>query len=66
MYDFVLSNFENVTEQDIVIMGRSMGTGPTCHLGNVRNPKAIILMSPYKSISDVIKDKASYLSLLIA
>ena len=36
-------------------MGRSIGTGPVTHLGSIRSPGAIILISPYTSIRDVVK-----------
>ena len=28
IYDFILANFSNVTENDIILYGRSMGSGP--------------------------------------
>ena len=37
-------------------MGRSIGSGPVSHLGKVRKPGAIILVSPFTSIKDVVKN----------
>jgi predicted esterase len=66
VYDFVLKNFPKIQEKDIVIFGRSMGSGPTIHLGSTRKPKAIITMSAYTSIKNVVHDKLSFLSALVA
>jgi len=43
-----------------------MGTGPTVHLASVRQPRAIILMSAYTSIKNVVQDKLKFLSVLVA
>ena len=45
-----------IAESDILIFGRSIGSSPACYLGNQRNPAAMILMSPFKSIREVAKD----------
>lgn len=38
-------------EQDIILVGRSMGSGPCCHLaGQFKNVAALILVSPYTSL----------------
>ena len=43
-----------------------MGTGPSIHLASVRQPRSIILMSAYTTIKNVVQDKLSFLSALIA
>jgi esterase/lipase len=43
-------NKRHVSREDIVIMGRSMGTGPACYLASKYNPRAVILLSPYTSL----------------
>ena len=43
-----------------------MGSGPTIHLGSVRKPRAIITMSGYTSIRNVVHDKVSFLSALVS
>jgi esterase/lipase len=45
-----------VSPNDIVIFGRSIGCSPASYLGRHRDPAAILLMSPFKSIRDVAKD----------
>ena len=65
MYDFVLARFENLREEDIVILGRSMGSAPTFHLAATRKPAAIIAMSAFSSIKNVISDKLSFLGRLV-
>lgn len=38
------------------MLGRSIGSGPAVHLASENLVEALILVSPYKSISDIIKD----------
>ena len=66
VYDFVLANFKKIKEKDIVIFGRSMGSGPTIHLGSTRSPAAIITMSAYTSIKNVVYEKMKILGSLVA
>ena len=49
VYDY-LTLFVGVRESDVVICGRSMGTGPTTYLGSRKSPRALVLISPYASI----------------
>lgn len=62
VYDFVMENFTGVTEKDIVVLGRSLGSGPCIHLGVVRNPAYLIVCSPFRSIKAVVKEKVSVLA----
>ena len=54
IWNFVtkLLNFKNT---DIVVIGRSIGTGPALHLCTQANPSALCLVSPFTSIKDVTK-----------
>ena len=45
-------NVIGINEKDIVICGRSIGSGPAVHLAANRNPGALILISPFKSIQE--------------
>lgn len=66
VYDFILSNFENISESDIFLLGRSMGSGPCIYLGSNRNPGAIILMSAFKNIKSVVYENFYFLSSLVS
>lgn len=52
VYDFIKLNF-NLTDDDIFILGRSIGTGPAIYLSHLRRPKGLILISPFKSIKSI-------------
>jgi hypothetical protein len=55
VYDHLVFNL-GVSESDIIIFGRSIGSSPSCYLASKRNPRGLILMSPFKSIREVAKD----------
>jgi len=39
-----------------VLCGRSIGSGPACHLASKFEPSSLILISPHTSIRGVVKD----------
>ena len=43
-------------EEDIVVCGRSIGSGPACHVASIYKPSALVLVSPHTSIRGVVKD----------
>ena len=49
VYDYI-SQIVGVKEKDIIIAGRSIGTGPTVYLGSWKMAHSLILISPYTSI----------------
>jgi hypothetical protein len=51
-----LTNVMGVSPQDIIIFGRSIGSSPACYVARHRNPAAVILMSPFKSIRELARD----------
>ncbi len=53
-YDFLLKNFK---ESEIIIYGRSLGTGIASYLAAHNSPKQLILETPYYSIPDVAKGR---------
>ena len=55
LYDF-LTNECKINNKDIVVCGRSIGTGPATYLASKRKPGALILISPVKSIRDTVKN----------
>jgi len=57
-----------IREKDIILFGRSMGSGPTSYLASRKDPYALLLMSPYTSIKEAAKSLlgwASFLSLIV-
>ncbi|HLK27416.1 MAG TPA: alpha/beta fold hydrolase [Puia sp.] len=42
-------------EQNIIVLGYSIGTGPSAKLASSNNPKMLILQAPYYSLTDMIK-----------
>lgn len=49
IYDY-LTTVAGLNEENIVLYGRSMGSGPSSYLASIRNPFCLILMSAYTSI----------------
>jgi hypothetical protein len=45
-------------QRDIIIFGRSIGSGPAVYLASRMNPCALLLMSAYTSIRSVVKNIA--------
>jgi fermentation-respiration switch protein FrsA (DUF1100 family) len=67
VYEY-LTQCVGIKESDIILFGRSMGTGPTSYLATVKQPHALLLMSPYTSIKDAAKSLlgwASFLSVIV-
>ena len=42
-----------ISQKNIIVMGRSMGTGPACYLASKYSPSGLALISPYTSIRKV-------------
>ena len=54
-------------KKDVILFGRSMGSGPSTMLANLYSPRGLILMSPYTSIRDVASNVAGgFLSLFVS
>jgi fermentation-respiration switch protein FrsA (DUF1100 family) len=53
-------------DKDILIFGRSIGTGPATYIAAHNSPGALILMSPYTSIKNIVRNKVGWLSFLVA
>ena len=51
-YDYLKESYE---ESDIIIYGRSLGTGIANYLASENQPKQLILETPYYSIADIAK-----------
>lgn len=66
VFDFLTAEV-GIEPEKIILLGRSIGSGPATHLAAHRSPGALILMSPYTSIRAVVKDMAGHLvSTLVA
>lgn len=50
-------------ENKIIVYGRSIGTGMATHIASVRNPKTLVLETPYYSIVDIAKRIVPFLFL---
>ena len=46
---------------DIIVFGRSLGSGPATHLASTRTPSFLILMSPFTSIRNIAKNVLNFL-----
>jgi len=57
-YNYVLGLY---SEEDIVVYGRSLGTGIATYLASKHQPKQLILETPYFSILDVAKQRFPFL-----
>ena len=65
IYDFLLQNL-GYERKNILLLGRSIGTGPAIHLASSREIGAIILVSAFTSLKAVVKDFAgSFAQMLI-
>lgn len=52
VYDY-LNKVIGIEEKNIIIFGRSIGSGPATHVASLRNPCSLLLMSSFKSIRDI-------------
>ena len=55
IYDYILNHIKNIREENIYILGRSLGTGMAVYLSSKRNPAGVILVSPYTTFAEVGK-----------
>ena len=56
IFDWIKSTFK-VSDNQIFICGRSLGTSPAIYLASQRNPKSLFLISAFTSIRNVGEDK---------
>lgn len=64
VYDF-LTNTVGIKESDIIICGRSIGSGPSIYLCSKRKPGGLILISPFTSIGEVVKSIVGFWNFII-
>ena len=65
VYNFVQC-VANLRQKDIIVLGRSLGSGPATYIASEYEPGGLILMSPYTSIKGVANNKVGFLSFLMA
>jgi len=65
VFDYFVSTLR-VNPYDIVVCGRSIGSGPATYLAANRNPAALILVSPFKSIRETVGSIAGIMKYLVA
>ena len=65
VYHYCLQQISGLTENDILIFGRSMGSGPACWLAGNFKPGALMLMSGYASIRRVAGDLVGWLRFIV-
>lgn len=63
VYDFLVQS--GIDEKDIIICGRSIGSGPSIYLCANRTPGGLILISPFKSIQEVVKSIIGIFNFLV-
>ncbi len=54
VYRYVLSALQ-VRSSDVVLFGRSIGSGPACYLAAKHHPHSLVLMSAFTSLRAVVK-----------
>lgn len=64
IYTFATA-FMKFEPEDIILIGRSLGSGPATYLASQRKVKALVLFSPYKSIRSVAVDHVPVVGWLI-
>ena len=53
VYRFLLER-AGIKEEQIIVFGRSIGSGPACHLASKFHPLLVMLLSPFKSLREAI------------
>jgi hypothetical protein len=61
VFDYLTEEL-NFDAKDVFLFGRSMGSGPATEVAALKDPGALLLMSAYTSIRNVVKNIAGSLS----
>jgi len=65
IYKFCIYDM-GIKESDIIVFGRSMGSGPAAWLAGTFSPGALGIMSGYTSIRRVARDQVGFLRIFLA
>jgi len=57
VFDY-LHQILGIDPKNMIVFGRSMGSGPATHVASTRNPGCLLLMSAFKSIRSIAEDQA--------
>lgn len=60
-----MQRYFGIEESDIILLGRSIGTGVAVHVAANRKPGAVILISPFTSIRNVAKHLVGRVSCML-
>jgi pimeloyl-ACP methyl ester carboxylesterase len=63
VYEYALKTYN---EKDIILYGRSIGSGVAAHLASIKKTKALFLETPFYSIEDVVKQKYPFILLVLS
>ena len=55
MYNYLTKRI-GYEEKNIIIFGRSIGSGPATYLSSNHHPGCLVLMSPFTSLKDAVRD----------
>lgn len=64
LFDFLVKELQ-INPKNIIICGRSIGSGPATYLAAKRKPGALILISPIKSIRDTVNGMVGPMKYLV-
>ena len=53
VYDYILNNIKGITEKNIYVLGRSLGSSIAIYLASKRNPGGVFLMSAFTTFASV-------------
>ena len=53
IYDFILNNIKNITEKNIFVLGRSLGSSVAIYLASKRTLAGVFLISPFTTFASV-------------
>lgn len=64
VFDY-LTEIVGYLSSNIIVFGRSIGSGPATYVASNRNPGALILLSPFTSLRAVVKEHLGFLENII-